>query len=128
MSTRREGRLPAAHEAVISAYATALAGSALADSSKAAYLRRVRGFLRWIATEGDGPPADMAAAVRVAQRYGLHLRHARYATTTVDGVIAALDDFYARSGLGATGLRRRCGPSGTRLEGENPRVLDLSAP
>ncbi|MFD1548051.1 hypothetical protein [Nonomuraea guangzhouensis] len=112
MSTRHEaGRLPPVYEAVISAYATALAGSTLANSSRVAYLRRVRGFLTWVAAQDSGsptsgPPTDVAAAARAAHRYSRHLRHARYATTTIGSVIAAIEDFYARCGLGATGLRR----------------------
>lgn len=103
-----EDGLPSACEVLLSAYATALAGSSLAETSRAAYLHRVRNFLTWIAGSGDGgPPVDTAAAVRSAHHYRRHLHDRRYSAATINSVLVAIDDFYTRRGLGATGLRAR---------------------
>ncbi|MCF6475355.1 hypothetical protein FAF44_44410 [Nonomuraea sp. MG754425] len=48
-SAPRAAGLPAPYDGMLRAYAAALAGSRLADSSRAVYLRRVRGYLAWIA-------------------------------------------------------------------------------
>jgi hypothetical protein len=104
--------LPPPYDAMYAAYATALAGARLAESSKSRYLTRVRAFLAWTAQAsargvlGRDPLGDMAAAIRAAHGYVRHLRDGGYAPATIDGVLAAVDDFYDRRGIGATGTRR----------------------
>ncbi|MEU8104056.1 hypothetical protein AB0C18_10055 [Nonomuraea muscovyensis] len=100
--------LPAPYDRMLSAYAAALAGSRLACSSRATYLSRARRFLAWTAgtTAGDARPlAEMTAAVRTARAYRLHLEGGGYARGTIDNHLIAVEDFFARSGLGSTGLR-----------------------
>ncbi|GGO66834.1 hypothetical protein [Nonomuraea cavernae] len=105
-------RLPPPYGGMLSAYAAALAGSPLKPSSKAKYLSHVSGFLAWTAeaetggTHDHGPLADMSAAVVTAHDYDRHLRDRGYAPATIANVLAAVDDFYARRGLGATGICR----------------------
>ncbi|PZG05166.1 hypothetical protein C1J01_43790 [Nonomuraea aridisoli] len=92
-------------------YAAALAGSSLAASSRAAYLRRVRAYLAWVTAASArgllpaGPLADTVTAVRTAHAYH-DLLTGRYAWRTVNGVLAAVEDFHARLRLGATGIPR----------------------
>jgi len=112
VTTRHKVLLPAPYDGMLSAYAGALAGSPLADSSRARYLSRVQGFLAWTAgaaadgTVAGSPLADLTAAARTAHLYHRRLRDGGYAPATIDGALAAIDDFYARRGLGATGARR----------------------
>jgi hypothetical protein len=47
----------------------------------------------------------MTAAVRTARAYRLHLEGGGYARGTIDNHLIAVEDFFARSGLGSTGLR-----------------------
>ncbi|MFG1945833.1 hypothetical protein [Nonomuraea sp. NPDC048826] len=112
MTVRAKTGLPHPYDGMFAAYAAALAGARLAESSKSRYLTRVRAFLSWTARASAGgalgrdPLGDMAAAVGAAHGYRRHLRDGGYAPATIDGVLAALDDFYARRGIGATGVRR----------------------
>jgi site-specific recombinase XerD len=55
----------------------------------------------------DGDPlTDRAAAAWVVRDYRRHLKNSKAASTTIGNVLAAVDDFHARSGLGATDTRR----------------------
>lgn len=111
MTVRTETKLPAPYDEMFAAYSGALADARLAESSKSRYLTRVRAFLSWTAQASAGgllgrdPLGDMAAAVRAAHAYQRHLRDGGYAPATIDGVLVAVDDFYARRGIGATGVR-----------------------
>lgn len=101
--------LPAPYDRMLSAYAAALAGSRLAGSSRVTYLSRTRRFLAWTAgtAAGDaGPLAEMATAARTARAYRLHLEGGGYARGTIANHLIAIEDFFARTGLGSTGLRR----------------------
>lgn len=106
-SASRAAGLPAPYDGMLRAYAAALAGSRLADSSRAVYLRRVRGYLAWIAVAAaDGrlpsaPLTDMTAAIEAARAY-----HRALAPRTAGGVLAAVEDFHTRLRLGGTGIRR----------------------
>ncbi|MBB6547397.1 hypothetical protein [Nonomuraea rubra] len=112
---RGGGELPAPYDGLLRAYAAALAGSRLAHSSRAVYLRRARGYLAWIASEVAGgrlagePLADMTAAVRAARAYHRALA-GRCTPRTADGVRAAVEDFHTRLGLGGTGIPRAPAP------------------
>ncbi|GAA4960373.1 hypothetical protein HD597_012553 [Nonomuraea thailandensis] len=100
---------------LLGAYAAALAGSRLAPSSRAVYLRRARGYLTWIAAAVAGgrlaeePLADMTAAVRAARAYHRALT-GRCTPRTADGVRAAVEDFHTRLGPGGTGIPRGPAP------------------
>lgn len=112
---RRAGGLAAPYDTMLAAYAAALAGSPLAASSKASYLRRVGRYLTWVAAASAGgllagePLADTTVAVRTAHAYHGEL-DGRYAASTINSTLAALEDFYARLHLGATGIPRRPAP------------------
>ncbi|MEU8251542.1 hypothetical protein [Nonomuraea sp. NPDC048916] len=124
------GRLPSPYGGMLSAYAAALAGSRLADSSKAKYLSHVGDFLAWTAEAAAGgtltadPLSDMSAAIVTAHDYDRHLKERRYAPATIDNILAAVDDFYARRGLGATGICRK----GTRNTPRGGRPLTPPRP
>jgi integrase/recombinase XerC len=112
VARRRPIPLPAPYEEALASYAAALEGSPLADSSKAKYRSRVRGFLAFIAQAAadgalDGDPLTDPAAARWAVRdYRRHLKDGRRAPTTIDNVLAAVDDFHARRALAVTAARR----------------------
>ncbi|SEL86790.1 hypothetical protein [Nonomuraea pusilla] len=101
-------KLPAPYDGMLAAYACALAAAPLAESSKATYLSRVRRFLAWTAEAAGGADrlADTGAAVCAARDYRRHLQDVRYAPATIDNVLAAVDDFCARRGLGVSGAVR----------------------
>ncbi|GAT67024.1 phage integrase [Planomonospora sphaerica] len=109
---RQPPALPAPYDRVLADYTAALESSPLAASSTAKYRSRVRGFLTWMAEAAtdqmlDGDPlTDPAAAAWAVRDYRRHLKNGRRAPTTIDNVLAAVDDFYARTGLGTTGTRR----------------------
>ncbi|GAA3507520.1 integrase/recombinase XerC [Streptosporangium album] len=97
---------------MLASYAAALEGSPLADSSKAKYRSRVRGFLAFLAQAAadgalDGDPlTDPTAAAWAVRDYRRHLKNGRRASTTIDNVLAAIDDFHARRALAVTAARR----------------------
>ncbi|MEV1249441.1 hypothetical protein ACIBO2_58070 [Nonomuraea sp. NPDC050022] len=107
--------VPAPYDGMLTAYAAALADSPLAISSRAVYLRRVRGYLAWVATASargllaGEPLADTIAAVRTAHAYHGQL-DGRYAPRTINGMLAAVEDFHTRLRLGATGVPRERAP------------------
>ncbi|MFI6921195.1 hypothetical protein ACIBIZ_14670 [Nonomuraea spiralis] len=113
MYERRTARgLAAPYDTMLAAYAAALAGSPLAASSRASYLRRVGRYLTWVASASDQgllarePLADTIVAVRTAHAYHGELG-GRYAPSTINSTLAAIEDFYARLHLGATGIPRQ---------------------
>src|SRR5258708_37600124 len=105
----RRSPLPApSHEEVLGDYATSLRSAPLAPSTRAKYLSGVRGFLDWVAgadVEGD-PLTDAAARDWAVRDYRDHLKRRRARPTTINNVLAALDDFYRRGGLGPAQARR----------------------
>jgi integrase/recombinase XerC len=89
---------------VLAGYAAALADSPLADSTRAKYLSRVRGYLAWAADAAahglmDGDPLTGPAAASAVRGYRLHLRDGGRAPATIDSALAAVGDFHARRGL-----------------------------
>lgn len=80
----------------------------LAASTQAKYVQRVRAFLDWLAaTDVDGDPlSDPMAAKWAARDYRLHLKRRRASVSTINGALAAIDDFNTRRGLGKTELKR----------------------
>ncbi|WP_326640327.1 tyrosine-type recombinase/integrase [Streptosporangium sp. NBC_01755] len=109
---RRPAQLPPPYDRALADYGIALEGSPLADSSRAKYLSRVRGFLAFVAEASadgmlDGDPlADPAAAAWAVRDYRRHLKNGRRAPITIDNVLAAVDDFHARAALAVTPARR----------------------
>jgi integrase/recombinase XerC len=101
--------LPASFEAVHAGYVAALAKAPVDDDTRRAYASRVRGYLAWLAeADVDGDPLAEAAARDWAVRdYRTHLQAvAKRAPATINTVLAAVGDFYARRGLGAPDVRR----------------------
>lgn len=94
---------------LLAGYQTTLARvTTLAASSQAKYVQRVRAFLDWLAaTDVDGDPLnDPMAAKWAARDYRLHLKQRRASVSTINGALAAIDDFNTRRGLGKTELAR----------------------
>lgn len=90
-------------ETVLAGYRTALDRSTLAESTKDKYTRRVAAFLAWLNTSDiGGDPLDQEAARNWAVRdYRLWLKGVKRARpSTINGALAAIDDFYTRRGLG----------------------------
>ena len=84
------------------------------------YLARVRRYLSWL--EGS-PDASKALNDRVerdfaVQQYKLHSLHAGKSASTVNAVLAAIDNFYLYKGLGTTKVRRQ------DLPARAPRALE----
>ena len=93
----------------------------LDDDTRRAYLSRVRGYLAWLAAaDVDGDPlADPAARDGAVRDYRAHLQTvAKRKPATITTTLAALGDFYTRSGLGT--------PNAARLDlpKRAPRGLD----
>jgi site-specific recombinase XerD len=105
-------------------YREALDGAPLSPESRRTYLSKVRRFLAWLgaaAVDGD-PLADAAARDWAVRDYRSHLHAvAKAAPATVNGALAAIDDFYARRGLGRAHAER------ADLPGQAPRALDKRA-
>ncbi|MEU7857644.1 tyrosine-type recombinase/integrase [Nonomuraea sp. NPDC049141] len=117
--------LPAPHAAVLADYSAVLAHAPLADSTKTKYASRLRGYLAWLADQADAgildgdPLTDPIAATGAVHDFRRHLKNGRRAPNTIDGYLSALDDFYARRGLGKPQARRERDARPTA-----PRALD----
>ncbi|MGW2157592.1 tyrosine-type recombinase/integrase [Nonomuraea sp. NPDC001699] len=116
--------LPAPHAAVLADYTAALERAPLADSTKTKYTSRLRGYLAWLAVQADAalggdPLTDAVAAAGAVRDFRRHLKGGRRAPNTVDAYLSAIDDFYARRGLGKPQTRRERDSRRT-----TPRVLD----
>ncbi|WP_066367016.1 tyrosine-type recombinase/integrase [Herbidospora mongoliensis] len=113
--------LSAAHTTVLADYAAALTTAPLAGSTQDKYVSRLRGYLSWLAQEtfeGD-PLTDAAAASLAVRAFRHHLKDAHRAPTTIDTYLSALDDFYARRGVGKPQAGRERDP-----RRQAPRSLD----
>ncbi|WP_260477432.1 hypothetical protein [Nonomuraea sp. WAC 01424] len=108
----RAGRLPAPHAAVLADYTAALERAPLADSTKTKYTSRLRGYLDWLAVQADAaaldgdPLTDAVAAAGAVRDFRRHLKDGRRAPNTIDAYLSAIDDFYARRGLGKPQTQR----------------------
>ncbi|GAA0838162.1 tyrosine-type recombinase/integrase [Streptosporangium amethystogenes subsp. fukuiense] len=113
------------YAAILTDYATALERSPLADSTKTKYASRLRGYLAWLADQHeasalDGDPlTDPVAATGAVRDFRRHLKNGRRAPNTIDTYLSAIDDFYARRGLGKPQARRERDAGRTA-----PRALD----
>jgi site-specific recombinase XerD len=122
----RHGRaptaLPAHLQTVLDRYAGQLAkATILDDDTRRAYISRTRGYLAWLAAaDVDGDPlSDPAARDGAVRDYRAHLQTvAKRKPATINATLAALGDFYTRSGLGT--------PNAARLDlpKRAPRGLD----
>lgn len=108
---RRRGRAPVALpvrlEAVHATYSAHLARAPLSAETRRTYASKVRGYLAWLAqatTDGlvDGDPlADPHARDWAVRDYRTHLAAIlKRSNATVNNALAAIDDFYTRTGLG----------------------------
>ncbi|MEO5877918.1 MAG: site-specific integrase, partial [Streptosporangiaceae bacterium] len=107
--------LPPDRAELLGAYADALdAEGKLAADTRRTYVSRVRMFLAWL----SGPLTDPAAVAERYRHYLLHeaepLRSVRYS----NNALSALDDFFARLGLGRAAVARDGLPAAAE-----PRVL-----
>jgi len=103
---------------VLADYRVALGRAPLGEGTRVKYAARVRAYLVWLATAAvDGDPlGDVAARDWALRDYRAHLKTvAKAAPTTINTILAALDDFYARRGLGPAG------PAAVRREALSPR-------
>ncbi|MDN5749322.1 MAG: tyrosine-type recombinase/integrase [Pseudonocardia sp.] len=100
--------------AELARYQRALARAPLAGATRTKYVARVRGFLAWLAaTESDvgDPLTDPAARDGAVRDWRVWAKTvARQAPATINNTLAAIDDFYARRGLGAAAARREALP------------------
>jgi site-specific recombinase XerC len=126
--TRRRGAAgtPLAPQlaSLLDEYREALDRAPLSPESRRTYLSKVRRFLAWLAAaDVDGDPlADAAARDWAVRDYRSHLQAvAKAAPATVNGALAAIDDFYARRGLGRANAER------ADLKDQAPRALGKRA-
>jgi integrase/recombinase XerC len=117
--------LSAPHAAVLADYTAALQLAPLADSTRIKYVSRLRGYLAWLADQADAgaldgdPLTDPLAAGGAVHDFRRHLKNGRRAPNTIDTYLSAIDDFYARRGLGKPQARRERDARRTA-----PRALD----
>jgi integrase/recombinase XerC len=125
---RRRGRrptpLPEAYQAIHAGYVELLANTPLDADTRRAYACRVRGYLVWLADSGtdttilDQPPFRDGAV----RDYRAHLQTvARRKPATINTTLAAIGDFYTRTGRGTPNARR------LELPQQAPRALDTKA-
>ncbi|WP_214417047.1 tyrosine-type recombinase/integrase [Sphaerisporangium fuscum] len=104
--------LPLPHAAALADYTAALEHAPLADGTKTKYASRLRGYLAWLADQADAgtldgdPFTDPIAATGAVGDFRRHLKNGRRAPNTIDTYLSAIDDFYARRGLGKPQARR----------------------
>src|SRR5664279_2698014 len=128
--TRRTGRVDrAAREAVdavgvLARYERWLGRQPLAERTRAAYTAQVRGFVSWLAASEHGAAALSEARVRdwAVRDYKRFVQAAprRWAPSSVNQALAALDNFYRHLGVGGPAVARE------RLARVAPRALETS--
>lgn len=109
---------------MLDAYATALVGTPLSTQTRRTYTSKARQYLAWLgATQVDGDPLDSAEARDWAVRdYRNHLQAvAKHRPVSVNNALAAIDDLYARRGLGPAKAVR------IEIPDAAPRALDKRA-
>ncbi|HEY2946988.1 MAG TPA: tyrosine-type recombinase/integrase [Micromonosporaceae bacterium] len=111
--TSRRGRqpvpLPVALERVHAAYTAELAGAPLSAETRRTYASKTRQYLAWLHTAdvAGEPIVNAVARDRAVREWRAHLLTvARYAPTTVNNALAAVDDFYARRGMARAAAER----------------------
>ncbi|MDQ6784546.1 MAG: tyrosine-type recombinase/integrase [Actinomycetota bacterium] len=108
-------------EAVVARYGESLAGQPLAERSRGAYLAQVRSYVGWLASSGRGPAALCEPRVRdsAVRDYKRHVKATlRWAPTSVNQALAAIDNFYRSLNQGRPEVAREDLPQLA------PRALD----
>jgi integrase/recombinase XerC len=125
---RRRGRqpvaLPVRLAAAHTAYTAQLSAAPLSAETRRTYASKTRQYLAWLPTAAvDGDPLTNPAArdQAVAGWRAYLVTAANQAPATVNNALAAVDDFYARRGMGPAAVERSSVPS------KAPRFLDRSA-
>ena len=127
--SRRRGRLPVALPvrlaAAHAAYTAQLSAAPLSGETRRTYASKTRQYLAWLPTAAvvDGDPlTDPAARDQAVGDWRAYLvTAANQAPATVNNALAAVDDFYARRGMGRATVER------TSVPGKAPRFLDRSS-
>src|SRR6476659_294686 len=121
---RRRGRAPAAlpegYQALHTGYVDLLAHTPRDADTRRAYASRVRGYLAWLSGSGIDPDLldDVAARDGAVRDYRTYLQTvARRTPATINTTLAAIADFYARTGRGTPHVRR------LELPQQAPRAL-----
>ena len=107
--------------AAIDAYRTWLDRQPLAMRTRDAYLAQVAGFLTWLATSAHGADALADPKVRdwAVRDYKRHVKNARrWAPTSVNQALAALENFYRSLGVARPAVPRE------ELPRVSPRALE----
>jgi integrase len=121
---RRRGRVPAAlpedYQVIHTGYVDLLAHTPLDADTRRAYASRVRGYLLWLS--GTGIDADLldelASRDGAVRDYRTHLQTiTRRTPATINTTLAAIADFYTRTGRGTPHVRR------LELPQQAPRAL-----
>jgi site-specific recombinase XerD len=102
----------------------ALASAPLAEQSRRTYASKVRQFLAWLAAaelEVDPLGSDAGRDWAVRDYHGYLQAVLRRSPATVNGALAAVDDFYVRRGLGRARAKR------LELAAGAPRALNERA-
>ncbi|MGO9899262.1 MAG: tyrosine-type recombinase/integrase [Solirubrobacteraceae bacterium] len=121
---RAPAQLPESVADVLDSYVSALAAGPLAEQTRRTYASKVRQYLAWLAgAELDGDLFDSADGRDWAVRdYRAHLQAVlKRKPATVNGALAAVDDFYIRRGLAAASAKR------AEIPDAAPRALDHKA-
>lgn len=120
------GNTEAVHAELLAGYRQALGRTPLAASTCDKYARRVAAYLDWLATaDVDGEPLTEPHARDWAVRdYRIHLKAVRRARpSTINGALAAVDDFYTRLGLGPAEAKRETATRRTAPKALNEREV-----
>jgi site-specific recombinase XerD len=125
---RRRGRqpvaLPVRLAAAHTAYTAQLSVAPLSAETRRTYASKTRQYLAWLPTavvDGD-PLTNPAARDQAVGDWRAHLvTAANQAPATVNNALAAVDDFYARRGMGRAAVER------TSVPAMAPRSLTRSA-
>lgn len=127
-AARRRGRSPTplsdTYQVIHSGYVDLLANAPLDPDTRRAYSSRVRGYLAWLAGSGIGPEALGEIGLRdgAVRDYRAYLQTvARRKPATINTTVAAIADFYTRTGRGTPTVRR------LELPQQAPRALNTKA-
>ena len=110
-------------EVLLTAYAESLNEQPLADRTRAAYHAQVRSYVLWLVSTGRGSEALSEPRVRdsAVREYKRHVKAARrWAPTSVNQALAAIDNFYRFLNQGPPDVAREDLPQVA------PRALDAA--
>jgi integrase/recombinase XerD len=125
---RRRGRRPTAlpdtYEVIHAEYVALLANTPLDADTRRAYASRLRGYLAWLS--GSGIEAEIlderTSRDGAVRDYRAHLQTVtRHKPATINTTLAAITDFYTRTGRGTPNVRR------LELPQQAPRALNTKA-